>query len=92
MLDTAFTIIYYVIHYTFIALIVLMIARWILSWFRLSEGNPIMLFLARCTDPFIRPIRRRIPPVAFLDMSWIFAFVALYIMQFILIQALPVGR
>ncbi len=89
MLQTAFIILYYIIHYFFLALILLILARWILSWFRLPESNPIMLFIARCTDPVILPFRRRIPPVMFLDMAAIFALVALYIMQFVLLQALP---
>jgi len=84
-------ILHYTIHYFFLALIILLIARVILSWFRLPEGNPIMRFIAGCTDPFVRPIRRRIPPVGFLDVSWFFAFIALTIVQTILLQALPVG-
>ncbi len=84
-------ILHLAIHYFFVALIVLMFARFILSLFRLSEGNPIMRFTAVCTEPFIRPIRRRVPPVMFLDISYFFAFMALYIMQYILTQALPYG-
>ena len=84
-------ILYNIINYFFTALIILLIARWILSMFRLSDSNPIMLFLMRCTDPLIMPIRRRIPPVGFLDMSWIFAFVAILIMRTLLLQALPAG-
>jgi YggT family protein len=86
------SIVYHVIYYFFTALIVLLIARWILSLFRLSDSNPIMLFLMRCTDPLVVPIRRRIPPVGgFLDVSWIFAFVAIYIVRALLLQALPAG-
>jgi len=85
------SILYHVIYYFFTALIVLLIARWILSLFRLSDSNPIMLFLMRCTDPLIVPIRRRIPPLAFLDISWSFAFVAILIMRALLLQALPAG-
>lgn len=84
-------IVYDLISYTFGILIVLLFVRLILSWFRLGEGNPVMLFLARCTDPFIVPIRRRIPPVGFIDISWFFAMVALGIMRLLLLQALPVG-
>jgi YggT family protein len=80
-----------IIHYFFVALMVLLWVRIILTWFRLSDSNPIVLFLARCTDPIIVPIRKRIPPVGFLDISWIFAFVALIIMQMVLLQALPSG-
>jgi uncharacterized protein YggT (Ycf19 family) len=89
MLETVFTIFYLIVHYAFLALIVLMIARWILSLFRLSDSNPIMLFLTRCTEPVILPFRRRIPPVSILDMSWIFAFVSLLIVQTLLEQAIP---
>lgn len=89
MLGTAFLILGTIIRYTFLALIVLMIARWILSLFRLSDSNPIMLFLIRCTEPIIVPFRRRIPPVGILDMSWIFAFVSLNIVQVLLLQAIP---
>lgn len=91
MLETAFTIFYLIVHYTFLALVVLMIARWILSLFHLSDGNPIMLFLTRCTEPIILPFRRRIPPVSILDMSWIFAFVSLLIVQTLLEQAIPLS-
>jgi uncharacterized protein YggT (Ycf19 family) len=48
-----------------------------------------MLFLIRCTEPIIVPFRRRIPAVGILDMSWIFAFVSLYIVQALLQQAIP---
>lgn len=84
-------ILHFAIKYVFVALIILMLARWILTMFRVSEGNPIMLFLIRCTDPLIAPIRKRIPPVAFLDISWFFVWTALIIMQALLLQALPVG-
>ena len=77
------------VYYFFTALIILMFVRWILSWFRLSESNPIMLFLIRCTDPLIAPIRKYIPPVGFFDISWFFVWTALYIMRTLLIQALP---
>jgi uncharacterized protein YggT (Ycf19 family) len=84
-------ILYNVINIFFGALIVLMIARWILTLFRLSDSNPIMLFLIRCTDPLIVPVRKRIPPVAFLDISWFFVWSGLLIMRILLLQALPYG-
>jgi uncharacterized protein YggT (Ycf19 family) len=84
-------ILHLVINLFFGALIALMFVRWILSMFRLSDSNPIMLFLVRCTDPVIAPIRKRIPPVGFLDVSWFFAWAALSIMGILLTQALPPG-
>jgi uncharacterized protein YggT (Ycf19 family) len=74
----------------FVALIIMLLLRWILAFF-INEGNPIMLFLIRCTDPVIAPIRKRIPPVLFLDVSWFFAWFALLIMRALLLQALPMG-
>jgi len=84
-------ILHTVIYYFFAALWVLLFVRFILSWFRLSDSNPIMLFLMRVTEPYIVPIRRRIPPVGPLDVSWFFALSALIIMQALLLQALPPG-
>ena len=84
-------ILHLLIYYFFTILILLMFVRWILSWFRLSESNPIMLFLVRCTDPLIAPIRKYVPPVGFIDISWFFAWSALLIMRVLLVQALPAG-
>jgi YggT family protein len=84
-------IVYNTINIFFSVLIILLFVRVILSWFRVSDGNPIMLFLARATDPILLPLRRRIPPVMFLDMSWIFAFFILQILRIVFLQALPAG-
>ncbi len=84
-------ILHEVISLFFGLLIVLMFVRWILSWFRLPDGNPIMLFLTRITDPIILPFRRRIPPVMFLDISWFFAWAFLSIFRIVFLQALPAG-
>jgi len=84
-------ILHFVVYYFFTGLIILLFVRWILSWFRVSESNPIMLFLLRCTDPLIAPVRKYIPPLGFLDISWFFVWTALYIMRTLLGQALPLG-
>ncbi len=84
-------ILHLLIYYFFTVLIVLLFVRWILSLFRISESNPIMLFLMYATDPIIAPIRKRLPPVMFLDISWFFAWAALFIMRILLYQALPAG-
>lgn len=83
-------ILHTVISLFFAVLIILLIVRWILSFF-VKEGNPIMLFMIRCTDPMIAPVRKRIPPVAFIDISWFFVWSALIIMRVLLLQALPYG-
>jgi uncharacterized protein YggT (Ycf19 family) len=84
-------ILHTVVNLFFSLIIILMFVRWILSWFRLSEGNPVMLFFVRTTDPFLLPLRKRIPPVKSFDMSWFFAWILLIIARDIFLQALPIG-
>lgn len=64
-------------------------ARVIASWFRIDERFAIVRFLAYLTDPFLLPIRRFVPPVGFLDMSWIIATFMLQTVQILLLQSLP---
>lgn len=64
-------------------------ARVIASWFRMDERYAFVRFLAYLTDPFLLPIRRFIPPVGFLDMSWIIATFMLQTVQLLLLQSLP---
>jgi uncharacterized protein YggT (Ycf19 family) len=84
-------IVHDIINLFFAALIILMFMRFILSFFNLGESNPIMLFVVRCTEPFIAPIRKRIPPVWVLNVAFFFAWAALDIMRTLLLQALPPG-
>ena len=80
-----------IINLFFAVLIILMFVRFILSFFNLREGNPIMLFITRCTEPFIAPISKRVPPVWVLNVAFFFAWAALDIMRTLLLQALPPG-
>ncbi len=86
-----YNILHTLVSVFFGGLIILMFVRMILSWFRLGDGNPVMLFLMRCTEPFISPIRKRLPPMPFFDVSWLFAWTALIVMRALLLQALPAG-
>lgn len=64
-------------------------ARVIASWFRMDERYAFVRLLAYLTDPFLQPIRRFVPPVGFLDMSWIIATFMLQTVQLLLLQSLP---
>lgn len=83
-------ILHSLIQLFFGALIIMLFARMILSYF-LNPANPVLLFLVRCTEPLAVPIRKRIPRTPFLDVSWLFVFVGLFIMRALLLQALPIG-
>lgn len=72
-------------------LLLAMIIRMIASWVRVDESYAFIRFLAKVTDPFITPIRRFVPPIGFIDVSFILAFFLLITLQILLAQALPLG-
>ena len=47
----------------------IIIARALISWVNPDPYNPIVRFLYRVTEPVLRPIRRRMPAMAGLDLS-----------------------
>lgn len=83
--------IYGIVVYGIGILLLAMIIRMIASWVRVDERYPFIRFLAKITDPFINPIRRFVPPIGFIDVSFILAFFLLITLQLLLAQALPLG-
>jgi YggT family protein len=70
-------------------LIFLVIARAIISWVNPDPYNPIVRFLVSSTDPFLRPLRRRIPPVGGgIDLTPIVLLLILYFLQEFLVTTL----
>lgn len=84
-------LVYGIILYGMGILILALIIRMFASWFRIDERVAFIRFLARLTDPFITPIRRFVPRVGFLDVSFILTFLMLGVLQVLLVQALPSG-
>jgi YggT family protein len=84
-------LIYGIIVYGIGLLLIAMIIRMIASWVRIDERYAFIRFLAKITDPFITPIRRFVPPIGVLDISFILAFFLLITLQVLLAQALPFG-
>ena len=70
----------------YIYLIMLPLA--LLSWFRIQPGTTlarVQLFLYHATEPVLRPVRRIIPPVGGLDLSFL---VVILLAQFVIIPVL----
>ena len=66
-------------------------ARIILSWFRIDPYHPVSVLLFRVTEPILAPFRNIIPPIGMIDISPIVALVVLGIVQqvlFFIIQSL----
>ena len=61
--------------------ILLIMVRIIFSWGRVGYTNRIMRFLVDATEPLLAPLRRVIPPLGWIDISPIVAFLILWLFQ-----------
>jgi YggT family protein len=59
----------------------LIFIRIIFSWGQVSYSNRVMRFLVRATEPLLGPLRRIIPPLGFMDISPIVAFLLIWLFQ-----------
>jgi len=59
----------------------LIIMRIVFSWAMVSYTNRIMRFLVDVTEPLLGPLRRIIPPLGWLDISPLVAFLILWLFQ-----------
>jgi YggT family protein len=66
------------------------LARVLLSWFRLSPYHPVVNFIYQITEPILRPLRNIIPPLGMIDISPIVALILMDIIRRI-IQAIILG-
>jgi len=70
------------IIYGLISIYILLITiRIIFSWGMLSYTNRLMRFLVDVTEPLLGPLRRRIPPLGWLDISPLVAILILWLFQ-----------
>jgi YggT family protein len=82
-------IVNWIITYGIGFIIVAMFVRAIASWFGINERYAIIRFLAKVSDPFIVPIRRILPPVGVIDISFFIAFFMLRVFMLLLQQSIP---
>jgi len=62
----------------------LIIAQVIISWVAAGQYNPMFALLSQVVEPALRPIRRLIPPIAGLDLSPLFAIIAIQVFLLLL--------
>lgn len=60
------------------------LASIILSWVAPGSYNPIVILLHQLTDPVMAPFRKIIPPLGGLDLSPIFVFLAINVLQIVI--------
>ncbi|MCR4881388.1 MAG: YggT family protein [bacterium] len=64
----------------------ILIARILLTWFpNINWYDQPFKTLKEITDPILEPFRKFIPPIGGLDFSPIFAFLALYVINYVLV-------
>ena len=66
----------------------IIIARAVISWVSPDPFNPIVRFLYRVTEPVLRPIRYRLPPLGGLDLSPMIVLLAIYFLNAFLVGSL----
>lgn len=59
----------------------MLFARIISSWIPELQDTKVMHFIAFYTDPYLNIFRKVIPPLGFIDISPIFAFLALELLR-----------
>jgi YggT family protein len=81
---------YNFINILFTLLELAILARVLLSWFRVNPYHPAVAFLYQITEPILRPLRNVIPPLGMLDLSPIVALILMDIIRQI-IRAIILG-
>lgn len=61
--------------------ILFIVIRIVFAWGMLSYTNRVMRFLVDVTEPLLGPLRRRIPPLGWLDISPLVAILILWLFQ-----------
>jgi YggT family protein len=73
------------------ALVMVIIASSLLSWFNPDPRNPVVRVLNAIVDPLLRPIRAILPPMGGFDFSPLVAFLILRLLQSLLQGAIVRG-
>jgi YggT family protein len=79
------SLIYRFVDLLFTILTLAIVARAIVSWFRLSPYHPVVQFLNQLTEPILAPLRRVIPPLGMIDISPLVAILLLQVIQQIIL-------
>ena len=73
--------------------LLIMLVRAVLSWFPYSPDsplNPVRRVVITLTEPVLAPFRRIIPPVGMLDLSFLVAFIAVYVVVNFFFARIPI--
>lgn len=77
-----------VIHVLLVALMIVVIARAVLSWVSPDPFNPIVRIINQLSEPVLYPVRRRIPFIAGIDFSPMVVLLAAVFLDDFLVRTL----
>jgi YggT family protein len=66
---------------------IVVLAAVVLTWIRLSPGNPVLQFVQTLTEPVLAPARRIIPPLGGVDISPMLVMIALQAIRSVLVRS-----
>ncbi len=76
----------------FVVFVILVLARMLLSWLPHPPysgiGRTLYDFVHQCTEWYLRPFRKVIPPIGPIDVSGVVALVVLMVASSVIVQAL----
>ena len=75
----------YILNVLFTTYTLMLLVRVFGSWFPSFAQSRLMQFIAYYTDPYLNLFRKLIPPLGMMDISPMFAFISLQIIQWILL-------
>jgi YggT family protein len=81
---------YTFVNILFTLLELAILARVLLSWFRIDPYHPVVAFLYQITEPILGPLRRVIPPLGMIDISPIVALILMDVIRQI-VRAIILG-
>ena len=81
--------IHQLVEYAFLTYTLMLLVRIFGNWFPEWHHTRFMLFIAHYTDPYLSLFRRFIPPLGMLDLSPLVAFIALQILEWIVLTLIP---
>ena len=64
-----------------VAYSLILLGKAIVSWFPVNPYNPIVRLLDRLTEPVLTPVRKKVPPVAGMDLSIVLVLVVISILR-----------
>jgi YggT family protein len=66
----------------------LILVRILLSWFQVDPYNQWVQRLHRLTEPFLAPVRRRLPPTGVFDLSPLVVMLIALLLNQVIVQVL----